>query len=233
MGAMPWPALVGWPAGFALLVLGLLAAGMSGAESGLIASLCLPIAVAGVVPATAGRWRRGDTVAAWRREAATLAAPMLPALFGGMLAGAGIAGGAALAVVIGALAMLAGGLRALLGGGDPDRPGAQSLASLTLVVLIGGIFAADPVVEKLRDDAPTRQAVISVVAGWNPVLVSAGRIFDIDLMHADLMYSRLSVIARYYRFELPGWPAAAAAYALVGVFAGGAGMMLRNRTSGA
>ncbi len=207
--------------------LGCAALALGGATA---AALLAPCLVAVAVPATAGRG--GRTREELAGEAAWTFAPAL-ALFV-LTCGRGIVGAGAAAVFLAAFSVLAAGLRHALGGGrSGEGLGPQVAATLALLLLIGGVFAANPLVESLQGNAPVRQTVIDVAVGWNPMLVLGGRILGIDLMHGDLMYSRLSVIARYYRFEIPAWGGVAAGYAGFGAVAWLAGRRLGSARGGA
>ncbi len=219
--------LLAWGAGFASLaaLLHATAPATGGAGATTMLALLAPFLVAVGVPATAGRLGPGIRGRDVARECAGVLAPGIALLVCALPLGLGTA--IAAGTFLAAWSCLAAGMRSFLGGTDPDAPGAQAFAALCLVVLIGGVFAADSWVERYRGEGEARAAVIGAVVGSNPMLVLAGDILKIDLMHAELMYGRLSVIARFYPYRYPDWMAVAAAYAAAGGLLAGLGVLLR------
>ncbi|MFO7897564.1 MAG: hypothetical protein R6V58_00715 [Planctomycetota bacterium] len=112
-------------------------------------------------------------------------------------------------------------------GGEPFP--AQFVTVMAGAGLMGTVFYANPLVE--RDQSPeARGRVIRVVLAVNPMAAISYSLLRFDMMRRQLMYDRISVIARWYRVTYPAWWQTACGYAAAaGLLAGAAGVCHRFR----
>jgi len=180
-----------------------------------IAALALPLAAAFLAPALLA-WKPG-----WR--AATLGHVALCALvlLLGLIAGAGIATLLGVVVLATSFAILASGIHLAAG---------QVPAGLAACLISASVFFAPQAV----DDAIQKREVavissrINFCFSMSPWAAVASSLLGMDVLHDFRSLYRFH-LADYADVRMPTWGDLAAAYSILGIVVGGAGLALRRK----
>jgi len=145
-----------------------------------------------------------------------------------------IAAGLIAQLVILSFCLLLGAVFALVRCSGSELLFAQLVAILVASMLLGTVFYADPIVESQKSPE-ARSTVISLALAANPITAISGALPNFDLMRREMMYSRISVIGRFYPANYPEWWRTALGYMVTAsVILLGAGVLRRyHRLKGA
>jgi hypothetical protein len=122
-----------------------------------------------------------------------------------------------LAILLVALTILVAGIYFFSRALGASREGAQILASLAVVLLMGSLFAFGPLIRAAADagaSGETLHRCITLVLDVNPFFVIGYSIFDSDLLVLPAFY-RMGLTG--FQHGVPNWPATAAGYGIVGL----------------
>ncbi len=140
-------------------------------------------------------------------------------------------GGLAAQLVIFSFCMLLAAVFALVRCSGSELLFAQLVCILVACVLMGTVFYADPIIEA-QGSSEAKRMVIRAALTINPITAISGSLLGFDMMREQIMYDRISVIARWYKVPYPEWWQAMCGYlALSVVVLSGAGVLRRRHVS--